>query len=151
MKGKGESLTSEITHITNQIRQLKLQQQQLEDRLVQVQHELERKPEHTTHRGVAHYHIIDDGSTERIVVKAKRPLIDRRRKSIKAHKEYAYDSVNSPEIGDEVRIVNPKPGQHNQGTVEGFCTDGKLKIRTKQGKIVTRQPKNVRYQVSYTY
>ena len=100
---------------------------------------------------MAHYHVIDDGSTEQIVVTTKRPSINKRRKPIKAHKERAYDDVNSSEIGDEVRIVNPKPGQHNQGTVEGFCVDGKLKIRTKQGKIVTRQPKNVRYQVSYIY
>ena len=102
MKDKGESLTNEITYLTRQIRQLKIQQQQLEDRLVQVQHELEREPELTTSSGVAHYHVIDDGSTEHIVVTTKRPSIDKGRKPIKAHKERAYDNVNLPEIGDEV-------------------------------------------------
>ena len=44
-------------------------------------------------------------------------------------KELPYSESFKPEIGDEVRIVNPKPGQANRGKVQGFCKDGKARVK----------------------
>ena len=54
------------------------------------------------------------------------------------------DFVIVPRLGDVVLIINPKKGQSRTGVVEGFCSDGKLKIVTNNGKKITRLPKNVR-------
>ena len=54
------------------------------------------------------------------------------------------DFVIIPRVGDKVLIINPQKGQDKTGVVEGFCSDGKLKILTKRGKQITRLPKNVR-------
>ena len=55
----------------------------------------------------------------------------------------AYDNTTIPEIGDLVRIINPKTGQPNKGTIEGFCADGKAKIRCARNIVI----KNIRYHV----
>ena len=52
-------------------------------------------------------------------------------------------SLEQPQIGDFVRIINPKPGQENCGTIEGFYKDGKVKIRTKKGLVIRRLPHNI--------
>ena len=59
--------------------------------------------------------------------------------------ELAYNITTLPEVGDIVRIINPKPGQECRGVIEGFCSDGKAKIRSNQGVLLTRLPKNIRY------
>ena len=65
----------------------------------------------------------------------------------KYKRELEYKDDEVPAIGDVVRIVNPKPGQQDQGVVHGHCKDGKVKTRTKQGVIITRLPKNIQYTV----
>ena len=47
-------------------------------------------------------------------------------------------------VGDQVVIINPSPGQENQGRVIGETRDGLLKIKPKSGKYIKRLPKNVR-------
>ena len=62
-------------------------------------------------------------------------------KIAKIKKELEYTRNNVPEIGDAIRIINPRPGQEARGTIEDFCRDGKAKIRTPLGKIITRDIK----------
>ena len=59
----------------------------------------------------------------------------------------AYNKSTLPEIGDYVRIVNPKTGQTKRGTAEGFCADGKAKVCCAKNIIITRQAKNLRHYV----
>ena len=59
--------------------------------------------------------------------------------------EYPYTNAVRPELGDRVRILNPKKGQRDVGVVVAFCSDGKLKIHTDHDTILTRLPKNVNY------
>ena len=47
-----------------------------------------------------------------------------------------------PRINDQVRILNPRQGQRNFGIIQGFCTDGKVKVSTTEG-VITRAPKNI--------
>ena len=47
-----------------------------------------------------------------------------------------------PKVGDYVHIRNPRADQPSEGIVQGFCSDGKLKIGDKK-PYVMRLPKNV--------
>ena len=66
-------------------------------------------------------------------------------------KELEYTAENVPEVGDSVRIINPRLGQCDGGIIQGFCRDRKAKIYTSVGTVITRHPKNLRYEVYYTY
>ena len=48
-----------------------------------------------------------------------------------------------PKVGDYVHIRNPRADQPSEGIVQGFCSDGKLKIGDKK-PYVMRLPKNVK-------
>ena len=61
--------------------------------------------------------------------------------------EAVYDKDTLPKVGDFVRIINPKAGQPNKGSIEGFCADGKAKVHCAQNVIITRQIKNLQYHV----
>ena len=58
------------------------------------------------------------------------------------NKERSYTDLFVPKIGDHVRITNPRVDQPSEGIVQGFCSDGKLKIGDKK-PYVMRLPKNV--------
>ena len=153
MKDKKEDLISKVTQLTKKLTQLGIQKRRLEDRLTRVQRKLEHKssayPTDPDQR-VAYYQVVKDGDDEHIVIRKRRATHTKQRQQpLKLAKERAYNRETLPEIGDKVRIVNPKPGQRDQGTVEGFYVDGKPKIRTGTNTVITRQPKNVRYYVTY--
>ena len=59
-----------------------------------------------------------------------------------SNKERNYTEVFEPKIGDYVRIRNPRTDQPSEGIVQGFCSDGKLKIGDKKPYVI-RLPKNV--------
>ena len=54
-----------------------------------------------------------------------------------------YQFLKKTEIGNFVKVLNPKPGQEKCGTIEGFYKDGKVKIRTNKGLIIRRLPHNI--------
>ena len=58
--------------------------------------------------------------------------------------EVQYNNIATPKIGHRMQIINSRVGQERFGTIEGFCRDGKVKIRTVSEAIVTRLPKNTR-------
>ena len=53
-----------------------------------------------------------------------------------------YTQEWPPRMNDRVRILNPKQNQGHTGTISGFCSDGKVKIRTHSGVII-RATKNI--------
>ena len=68
----------------------------------------------------------------------------RERIRIKGKLECNNDVIAIPRIGEVVIIINPKKGQERSGVIEGYCTDGKVKILiARTGKQVTRLPKNI--------
>ena len=143
MKSK---LEKELAHINQQLVRLNLQQEQLARRQKEIQERIEEEQQSESKiKGVIHY---------RIATKIQRPEKPRhvrksepisRRNIIIGEGEYDDDIV--PRIGDRVRIINPKAGQPNKGNIEGFCVDGKAKIRCERNILITRQIKNLRYQV----
>ena len=56
-----------------------------------------------------------------------------------------YPNEKNLEIGNFVKILNPKPGQEKCGRIEGFYKDGKVKILTDKGLIIRRLPHNIDY------
>ena len=59
-------------------------------------------------------------------------------------KELTYNNLFKPQIGDEVRIVNPRPSQVNRGKIQGFCRDGKARIKVEGSKKpIDRAVKNI--------
>ena len=148
MKSNRETRNEEdIQELTLLINQLQIQQQRLERKLARVQRRVE----------------VDNGTNDR----QSRPTEAQREQSnnqanvsnrrsrnnesivttIRRQRERLYEAGFEPIIGDRVRIINPRTGQHPWGTIEGFCRDGKLKIHTDIGQTVTRLPKNVRVQI----
>ena len=114
MNDNKEELKFKVTQLTKQLTQLKIQQRRLEDRLMRVQHKLEHKSSaYTTgpDQEVAYYQVVKDKIDEHIVITARCAThTKQRQKLLKIAKEHAYDSETSPEISNEVCIVNPKPG-----------------------------------------
>ena len=58
--------------------------------------------------------------------------------------ELPYTETFQPLIGDEVRILNPREGQRTKGTVQGFCKDGKARVKVgPTHKLIDRSWKNI--------
>ena len=58
--------------------------------------------------------------------------------------EATYDRLFRPQVGDKVRILNPKRNQKNKGVVRNFCRDGKVRISIGKGlKLIDRAPSNI--------
>jgi hypothetical protein len=51
--------------------------------------------------------------------------------------------VVKPDIGNRVRIINPRRNQKNEGIVQGFTTTGYVKITLHDGTNIRRLPKNI--------
>ncbi len=51
--------------------------------------------------------------------------------------------VVKPDIGDRIRIINPRRNQQNEGVVQGFTITGYVKINLHDGTTVRRLPKNI--------
>jgi sRNA-binding protein len=52
-------------------------------------------------------------------------------------------AVVKPDIGDTVRIKNPRGKQNNQGTVVGYTKTGYVKVQINDGQIVRRISSNL--------
>ena len=60
-------------------------------------------------------------------------------------REYVeYERSNTFEIGDKIKINNPKQQNDNKGTVTGYTPTGYVKITTEQGTKTRRIPANLR-------
>ena len=57
--------------------------------------------------------------------------------------ETFYTETFTPRINDRVRVLNPKHWQPTRGTIQGFTSDGKLKVYTRNRQTIIRLPKNV--------
>ena len=123
--GEDNKLSLEIKQLTNQLEQTRIQQDIIEKKLARICRELDHKEDQRT----------------KVALKEKtRKVIDK--------EESEYSSENILRLGDSVWIINPKLGQCDRGVIKGFCVDGKAKVHTYLGSVITRQPKNLRYQGS---
>ena len=152
--GEGPKLTNKVNRLTRQLTRLRIEQEIVERQLILAQDELEYKRVSTSNDEVEttfEYH--QNYSTTNIQSKGETNVArERKLKTVvqRYKRELKYQSGEVPAIGDEVRIINPKPGQRNKGVIYGYCTDGKVKIRTDQGVTITRLPKNLRYTIYET-
>ena len=131
MRNRDENLETELTTITEHLVQLRIQQDRLERRLTTIQEQIGTRDRgvNPPSKGVDQHH--HDRTNNNIVNVAR---------------EIEYNnSDNTPNIGDNMRIVNPKRGQQRFGVIVGFCRDGKLKVQTANREIITRLPKNTRH------
>ena len=141
-------LEKELIHISKQLIRLKLQQDRLYSRLKEVQQQIEQDTQDKIEtEGIIHYRIVLSKKSKNATSGKKKldPRLQYSTASIK--REKGYDDITVPEIGDYIRITNPKVGEPNKGIVEGFCVDGKVEIRCAYNILITRQPKNLRYHV----
>ena len=120
----------------------------MEKRLKEVQDKIEQDSrEQVGDKGIIHYCIISRNKIKETYSNPSNRDARLNYSTAMISHEKAYDKSTLPGIGDYVRIINPKPGQSNRGTIESFCADGKAKIRSDRNIIITRQPKNLRYYV----
>ena len=155
-----EDLDLEVRKITLQLKQLKVEQEKLERQLNRVQSKIRRRDRctaegntHGANRESPRNNVIADSIVSKSTEENNRREHERRTKQNPYYfqrtdfrvLEYPYTKVVKPEIGDRVRILNPKKGQRDVGIVVAFCKDGRLKIRTDRDEMLTRLPKNVNY------
>ena len=143
-------LEKKLININKQLIRLTLQQERLERRRREVQEQIDNEGQvEVEAEGIIHYRIVKQAQTQR----KKNPCNVRnhargpRYRTATITGEAGYDGDVVPSIGDLVRIVNPKSGQPNEGSIQGFCADGKAKVRCSGNVIITRQIKNLRYRV----
>ena len=150
MKTKQEDneLILELQLLTSQLEQTRIQQELIEKKLAKVWNQLHTKEAIST--------TIDDSFVSQPKYQSnKQTCFKRLRKEtvtskVKFTEEPLYTSDNIPEVGDSVRIINPKPGQCDRGIVKEFCRDGKVKVVTAAGSTITRKPKKLRKEGSLT-
>ena len=143
-----DNLEKELIQINKQLVRLRLQQQQLEKRLNQVQDQLaDENEDEVEAEGIIHYRVVAKNQRPRKPRVVRTPGHRPRYTTAIITGDAAYEGAKTPRIGDFVRIINPKAGQPNKGTIKGFCADGKAKVYCAENKIVTRQIKNLRYYV----
>ena len=149
-------LDLEVRSITLQLQQLKVEQERLERQLARVQTKIRRRDREAaegTTQGATKVINRSTIVTEPVLSHAVETNQEQQAVNNKfklgrvSHivQERPYSKTVRPEVGDHVRILNPKKGQRDVGIVYDFCSDGKLKIRTDRGTILTRLPKNVNY------
>ena len=143
------ALEKVLIQISKQLIQLNLQQQRLEKRVKEIQRQIEQESrQQIGNKGmIIHYRIVSGNRTEEASDSAEKRDARLKYSTVTIKQEKAYDKSKLPEIGDYVRIINPKTGQPNRETIEGFCTDGKAKIHCARNIVITRQTKNLRYYV----
>ena len=155
-----EDLDLEVRKITLQLKQLKVEQERLERQLNRVQSKIRRrdcgsaegKTQGANNASPRNNKIADSVVSKPTEENNKREHDHRNKRNLYYLKrtdfrvlEYPYTKVVKPEIGDRVRILNPKKGQRDVGIVVAFCKDGRLKIRTDRDDMITRLPKNLNY------
>ena len=105
----------DIEFITDHLQQLTLQQQQLTKQIAELNTELRR--------------INDNNNNQQSVATKQRTL--RRKTPI--------------EVGDKVRVINPKRNQPNTGTVTSFTATGLFaRIELDNDTVIRRSPGNLR-------
>ena len=139
MSGDEDTLDLELRSLTLQLQQVQLEQERLERKLKRVQAQLRKRDQQ---RGQEAAPAV---SGEQQAYLGKRANTDTH---VKIQEEWVglcreRPFIGPPQVGDKVRILNPKAGQVNIGTITGYCSDGKLKILTLDNVIVTRWTKNV--------
>ena len=144
MKTKQEDneLLLELQLLTSQLEQTRIQQDLIEKKLANVWNQLHIKEAVSStvddiFSGEPKYQLSNRNNPKRLTQETVTS-------KVKFIEEPLYTSDNIPQVGDSVRIINPKPGQCDRGTVKGFCRDGKVKIYTVVGSTITRKPKNLR-------
>ena len=141
-------LEKELIQISKQLIRLNLQQQQLEKQLKEVQDKIEQDSrDQFGDEGIIHYRVTSRNKVKEMYNNANTRDTRLRYSTVTIRHKKAYDESMLPRIEDYVRIINPKSGQPNRGTIEGFCADGKAKICCARNIILTRQSKNLRYYV----
>ena len=139
------SQDDEIQELTSRITQLHIQQQRLEQRLTRVQRRIEGERVEARHEQSRRTGI--DREAQPQIVEERRPNDRGVTSTVIWHqRERVYNATFEPQIGDRVRIINPRNGQHPWEAVQGYCRDGKQKIYSNQGQLITHMPKNVRVQ-----
>ena len=152
---KATNSEQEIQYITLQIAELWLNQIRLDRRLDNVQRRLgaEQHDDPGPRRGTRNRRAVraDNNRDRSRVNTSVVNEVEVTRGRVRKQTELEYTTTIVPQIGDRVRIINPRRGQCPRGTVQGFCADDKLKIFTDNGSVVTRMAKNVRLQTINVY
>ena len=104
-----ESQEDEIQELTSRITQLQIQQQRLERRLTRVQRRIEGERVEARHKRSRRTGI-DRGAQPQIVEERHRNNIGVTLTVIQHQRERTYDATLEPQIGDRVRIINPRNG-----------------------------------------
>lgn len=105
----------DIKIITDQLQRLTLQQEQLTQQIAELNTELRR---------------INDNNKKQQSVTPKQRVLNRKQPI---------------EVGDKVRIINPKRNQPNTGTVTSFTATGLFaRIELENGTVIRRSPGNLR-------
>jgi hypothetical protein len=105
----------DIEAITDHLQQLTLQQQQLTQQIAELNTELRR---------------INDN--------------DKKQQSV-TNKQRISNRKTPIEVGDKVRVINPKRNQPNTGTVTSFTATGLFaRIELDNGIVIRRSPGNLR-------
>ncbi len=120
-------LERQVEDITEHIEQLTIERQRLNNELEATIDELRRL------RRTQRRHLRQHTETTRQARGIESPVVPERH----------YTTVERPRLGDHVRIINPRPGQLTTGVIQGFCSDGKVKVFRTGYTVVTRLPKNV--------
>ena len=139
-------LDERLDYLIKQMEYLCVQQTQTTKELQAIQRERSRRrvveikvtnDDSSTERGDYRDWMTDDEDYERISSIPDPNLVDKPLKE--------YSKKYPPRIGDRVTILNPSVGQEHEGMIEGFCRDGKPKIRTSEDHpIVIRTHTNLK-------
>ena len=131
MKRTKSKLEKEVTQINRQLMRLRLQQQ-LQNQLEQFKQQLEEEQQQdASTEGVIYYRLVP---SRRNTPNAYDPLsivnLSAKYRTVQITEERAYDANNVPEIGNKVRIINPKVGQPNVERLKGSALMERLKSGT---------------------
>ena len=139
------TLEDKIEELTERLNRLTSQQDNINIRVINTRREINTLREaaqastttttRATRPGTV-YHVSEHGfqasTTAKITTNRDKP------------KRTAVITGSGYYIGDQVQIINPSPGQQDQGIVIGETKDKLLKIKPPQGRYIKRLPKNVR-------
>ena len=143
------TLEERIEELTTRLNRLTLQQDNINIRVIYTRRELAtlrdavqankttttRTRTRTPELG-AGYHVSEHGFQASTTANPTTDRDDSRKITVVTGSGYC--------IGDQVQIINPSPGQEDQGVVIGETRDKLLKIKPILGRYIKRLPKNVR-------
>jgi len=122
-----DNFEQELRNLTDQLQNLRVQQEQVQQAIdtilaINTRREQTATPQRT--RTPVARHVVEVVETE-------------------VAEEIFYTETFTPRVNDQVRILNPKRWQPKRGTIQGFTSDGKVKIYTRNRQTILRLPKNV--------